>query len=68
MGGGPFTIGIHARETVTMSIGPAHPLVVVVYGLFRVKLTAAPHIEYQLLTNLPGGHRQIDGNGLMSSA
>jgi hypothetical protein len=46
MGGGPFRVGIHARETVLTSIGPSHPLVVVVFSLLKVKLVAAPRIEY----------------------
>jgi len=46
MGGGPFRRGIHARETVLTSIGPEHPLVVVVFSLLPVKLVAAPRVEY----------------------
>jgi hypothetical protein len=46
MGGGPFRRGIHARETVSTSIGPSHPLVVVVYSLQPVNLVAAPTIEF----------------------
>lgn len=45
-GGGPFRVGMHARETVSMNIGPAHPLVVVVFSLLPVKLVAAPTIEH----------------------
>ena len=46
MGGGPFTRGIHARETVSTSIGPSHPLVVVVFSLLPVNLVGLPRIEY----------------------
>jgi hypothetical protein len=46
MGGGPFWRGIHARETVSTSIGPSHPLVVVVFSLLPVKLVAPPRVEY----------------------
>jgi len=46
MGGGPFTRGIHARETVSTSIGPSHPLVVVVYSLQPVRLVATPTIIF----------------------
>jgi hypothetical protein len=46
MGGGPFTVGKHARESVLTSISPSHPLVVVVFSLLPVKLVAPPSIEY----------------------
>lgn len=46
MGGGPYTVGTHARETVSTSIGPSHPLVVVVFSLQTVKLVAAPKIDF----------------------
>ena len=46
MGGGPFSRGIHARETVSTSIGPSHPLVVVVFSLLPIKLVAPPRVEY----------------------
>jgi hypothetical protein len=46
MGGGPFRRGIHARDTVGTSIGPSHPLIVVVFSLLPVKLVATPHIEF----------------------
>jgi hypothetical protein len=46
MGGGPFTVGTHARDSVGTSIGPSHPLVVVVFSLLPVKLMSAPHIEF----------------------
>jgi hypothetical protein len=44
--GGHFRVGTHALETVSTSIGPSHPLVVVVFSLLPVKLVAAPGIEY----------------------
>lgn len=46
MVGGPFRRGIHARDTVDTSIGPSHPLVVVVFSLLPVKLVSVPRIEF----------------------
>lgn len=46
MGGGPFTVGTHARDSVGTSIGPSHPLVVVVFSLLPVELMSAPRIEF----------------------
>jgi hypothetical protein len=46
MGGGPFRIGIHARETVSTSIGPSHPLIVAVFSLQPVKLVGDPRIVF----------------------
>jgi hypothetical protein len=45
-GGGPYRVGVHARDTVGTSIGPEHPLVVVVYSLLPVKLVGLPRVEY----------------------
>jgi hypothetical protein len=46
LGGGPFTIGLHAKETVSTSIGPMHPLILVVWSLDPVTLIGVPHVEY----------------------
>jgi hypothetical protein len=46
MSGGVFRVGLHAREAVLTSIGPSHPLVVVVYSLLVVKLVSTPSIEF----------------------
>jgi hypothetical protein len=44
--GGPFRIGIHARETVSTGIGPSHPLIVGVFSLQPVKLVGGPRIVF----------------------
>ena len=46
LGGGPYRVGVHARDTVGTSIGPGHPLVVVVFSLVPVKLVGVPRVEY----------------------
>jgi hypothetical protein len=45
-GGGTYRLGTHARDTVTTSIGPHHPLLVVVWSTLPVKLVNPPRVEY----------------------
>jgi hypothetical protein len=46
MFGGPFTVGIHARESVLTTISPSHPLIVFVYSRSIVNLQGSPTIEF----------------------